>query len=118
MDYAACGDWHIGCSYPRRFPDYLMSFALVNTGGNVIEASGGTGTLTALVAAVARIRYISASASAGDECKVTDTAGNIVFDSFATGADFSDEVELSKVPPINGLKLATLTSGQVYVYLR
>ena len=95
-----------------------MSFALVNTGGNVIEASGGTGTLTTLVAAVARIRYVSSAASAGDECKVTDAVGNVVFDTVATGADFSDEVELSKVPPINGLKLATLTSGQVYVYLR
>jgi hypothetical protein len=94
-----------------------MAITFVSTGGNVVECTG-TGVVTVNTWALSRIRYDSATASAADECRITDTAGNIIFDSFATGADWSDEIELGKVPPILGIKIATLTSGNVKFYLR
>lgn len=94
-----------------------MPITVVSTGGQTVETTG-TGTVTANVWALARIRWVSASAAGGDECKVTDTANNIIFHSYATGADWSDEVEMGKVPPTLGIKVATLTSGELYFYLR
>lgn len=94
-----------------------MSVTIVSSGGQVVECTG-TGVVTANVWELARIKWVSASAAAADECKITDTAGNILFDSFATGAQWSDEVEMGKVPGVLGVKIATLTSGQVYFYLK
>lgn len=94
-----------------------MPVTIVSTGGQTVEATG-TGVVTANVWALARIRWESATAAASDECKITDTVGNIIFDSFAQGADWSDEVEMGKVPPTLGIKIVTLSSGQVYFYLR
>jgi hypothetical protein len=95
-----------------------MAFGIVSTGGNVVEVNGGTGTVTANVWELARIRWVSSGASAGDTCKITDTAGNVWFESEATGADWSDEVEVSKTQTMNGVKVATLGSGNIYFYLR
>jgi hypothetical protein len=94
-----------------------MPVTIVSTGGQVVEVTG-TGTLTTNVWAMARIRWVSATAAAADTCVVTDTAGNIIFESQATGADWSDEVEMSKVPPTLGIVILTLTSGHLYFYLR
>ena len=94
-----------------------MSFAL-SGGARTISASGGTGTVTANVWALARIRWVSNAATQGDECTVTDTAGNVIFDSEAQGAQWSDEIELGKMPPFLGIKISVLTSGVVYFYLR
>lgn len=95
-----------------------MAFGIVSTNGRVIEVNGGTGTVTANSWAIARIRWVSASASVGDGCTVTDTAGNIIFESEATGAPWSDEVELGKMPPFQGVKVSVLASGNLYFYLR
>ena len=98
-----------------------MSVTINNTGGQVLDCSGGTGAITLNVVAISRLRYVGGTTSAAsDECKVTDTAGNVLFDTFSTGADYTDEVEMSKVPPVLGLKIATLTGnrGHVKVYLR
>lgn len=95
-----------------------MPVTIASTGGNVIEISTGTGTITTNVVGVARMRWVSATAAQGDSCVVKDTAGNIVFESVASGADWADEVELGKVPPILGLQLTTFTSGHLYIYLR
>jgi len=93
---------------------------IVSTGGNVVEYAAGTGVVTANTWALARIRWVSSGALAGDICLVTDTAGNVIFESEATGADWSDEVELGKMPPFIGIKVATLTGsrGNVFFYLR
>lgn len=95
-----------------------MAFGIVSTGGNVVEVNGGTGTVTTNTWALARIRWVSSAATAGDACTITDTAGNIIFESEATGADWSDELELGKLPPFLGIKITALTSGNVYFYLR
>lgn len=94
-----------------------MSVTIVSTGGQTVEVTG-TGVVTTNTWALARIRWVSATAAGGDECKITDTAGNIIFHSYAQGADWSDEVEMGKVAPTLGIKIATLTSGEMYFYLR
>lgn len=94
-----------------------MAVTIVSTGGQTVECTG-TGVVTTNVWALARIRWVSATASAGDECEIYDTAGNAIFQSFATGADWSDEVEMGKVAPTLGIKIDTLTSGSVFFYLR
>lgn len=94
-----------------------MPVTIVSSGGFVVEVTG-TGTLTTNVWALARIRWVSDLAGAGDKCIVKDTKGNIIFESEATGADWSDEVEMGKVPPILGIVIDTLASGRLYFYLR
>jgi hypothetical protein len=95
-----------------------MPVTIASTGGNVIEISTGTGTITTNVVAIARVRWVSSAAAQNDGCVLKDTAGNIIFESFATGADWIDEVEMGKVPPVLGLQLTTFASGHLYIYLR
>jgi hypothetical protein len=87
-------------------------------GGARVITSTAVETVTTNAWELARIRWVSSAAAANDECKITDTAGNIIFDSFATGADWEDEIELGKVNTFLGIKTATLTSGKVFFYLR
>lgn len=94
-----------------------MAITFVSTGGNVVEVTG-TGVVTTNTWELARMRWVSSGASAGDACIVTDTAGNVWFESQATGADWSDEVEVSKTQTLLGVKVSTLTSGHLYFYLR
>lgn len=104
-----------------------MAITYVSVGGNVVEVTGtgfvfpslgtGPGKQTQPVA-LARIRWVSKTASQDDTCLVKDNAGNVIFESEATGADFSDEVELGKVPPFFGIQITTLASGNLFFYLR
>lgn len=74
------------------------------------------GSLTApLMLCITSIRYVSATAASGDECKVTDINDNVIYDVFATGANYVDSQRFEKQPMVNGLKVATLTSGTVYI---
>ena len=70
---------------------------------------------------VTGFRYVSASAAAGDECKVQDNGATprTWFDSFATGADWEDAQTINTGGiPMNGVILATLTSGICYIYFK
>ena len=95
-----------------------MPGSIVSTGGRVVEWNGGTGTVTKNVWHLSRIRWVSSGAGQGDTCVVKDAAGNVIFESEATGADWSDEVELAKVEGFLGVQVTTLTSGTVYFYLK
>ena len=63
---------------------------------------------------VGYIRWIN-GAAADDECEVTDTAGNVLFNSIADGANFIDLHPLFKW--VNGVIISTLDSGTVFIYL-
>ena len=95
-----------------------MPFGIISSGGNIVTANGGTGTVTKNTWAISRIRWVSKSASAGSSCVVKDAVGNIIFESNATGADWQDETDLSKVSPIAGVQITTLSDGDVSFYLR
>ena len=84
----------------------------------VVEINGGTGFITKDTWAVARMRWVSKTASANDTCVVSAGDGNVVWESNATGADWSEETDFSKEPPIAGISVTTLTSGNLYIYLR
>lgn len=55
----------------------------------------------------------------GDECTVTDAAGNAIFDKFAPGADASLEThfDTNKGKSFHGVKVTTLGHGVVRIYL-
>ncbi len=68
-----------------------------------------------------RIRWVGgAGVGLGNECQVTDAAGNVIFDDFATGADYSspDTVFPEKDWSIRGLAVPILATGKVYIYLK
>lgn len=76
-------------------------------------------TVTANQYLVTGFRWVSASAAAGSECKITDTAGKVWFDSFATGADWEDSQNINTGGiPMAGVKVATLSDGVCYVYFK
>lgn len=66
------------------------------------------------------IKWVPGTAgAAGDECKVTDAAGNVIFDEFATGAE-EDLFQLKMPDKTNtiGLAVPTLGHGKVWIYLK
>jgi len=95
-----------------------MAFGIVSSGGRVVEANGGTGTVTTNTWALARIRWVSEAAAQNDTCIIKDAAGNVIFESYAGGANWEDEVELGKVVLTQGVQITTLDSGDVFFYLR
>ena len=88
----------------------------VTVASNVIKmtASGDEYTPRVLVKAV---RWVSKSATANDDCELQDlTTGQTVYLCSADGSNFRDVMAIYDV--INGLKLAQLDSGVLYVYLK
>jgi hypothetical protein len=61
------------------------------------------------------LRWVSTAASAGDQVVVTNAAGDVVWEAFATGANYTEE---SQVPLriTDGLAVPTLDSGILYLY--
>ena len=92
--------------------------ALTITGDKILVLSGGTGAVSSMQLRISRIRWVSKTASAGDTCVLSDSAGQVIFESSATGADWSDETDMKDVQMVNGLAVTTLTSGNVYVTLK
>jgi len=86
----------------------------------VIDTASAT-AITTDVVRLAKIEWVpGASALQGDECKVTDAAGNAIhFDMFATGA-YQDVFDSTFPRWYNsqGLKVPTLTHGKVYITLQ
>jgi len=68
---------------------------------------------------VTGVRYVSSGAAAGSECKLEDQSGHVFFDSVASGADWNDgqTINLGGIL-INGLIVATLSDGTVYLYFK
>lgn len=63
-------------------------------------------------------QWISVDGSAGDHVALTDAAGNLVWENYATGADWDTyPVKMPRVP-IFGLILTALDSGILMLSLR
>lgn len=62
-------------------------------------------------------RWTSPSASAAHACTLQDGAGRTLFSSVAAGANHRDESMLAWPITVDGLKLPTLASGLLLVYL-
>lgn len=62
---------------------------------------------------VTTIRWVNGS-TADHQCIVTDSDDNVVFDSVADGPNFIDIHPIFR--QMNGIKISTLDSGNVFVY--
>lgn len=83
-----------------------------------VFAFNSTGTKFALntMLCITSIRAVwTNTAVAGNEVQVQDANGNVIFDSFAAGADDKDAQRYEKYPLVNGLIVQTLTNATVYV---
>lgn len=56
------------------------------------------------------------AAAAGDLLQVTDTIGNVIFESEADGANFIDIQPIFRI--FRGVKIPNLDSGKVYIFYR
>lgn len=86
----------------------------------VIDTPSATPLATDLYRIAAIVWVPGTAAVAGNECKVTDSAGVVtVFDQFATGAS-EDIFEVTYPRHYNaqGLTVPTLAAGKVYIYFR
>ncbi len=64
---------------------------------------------------VTMLRWVSKGAVSGDDMSLTDTAGNVLWESVADGTNFIDAHPLFK--HIDGVIAATLDSGELYIYV-
>jgi len=63
---------------------------------------------------VTMLRWVNATA-ADQELSVTDTTGNVLWESVADGANFIDAHPLFKM--VDGIIVATMGSGTFYAYI-
>lgn len=90
--------------------------AVTNTAFSPIKMTAENDAVTTKLY-VSYIRWNgSASTAAGHLLQVTDTAGNIVFESVADGPYFIDVQRIDR--PVTGIKLTDLDSGTVYISTR
>jgi hypothetical protein len=82
--------------------------------GTLVFTSVDVGFVLPGVKFVKHFRWIRATAS-GHVCSVQVASGDVVFESEADGAKFIDVHPLYKF--VNGLTIATLDSGKLFVYL-
>lgn len=72
------------------------------------------GVITTAHIRLSHIRWVSKTASAGDGCIITDAAGRVLFEDYASGANYvsADRPEVS-VP--GGIIVTLLDSGTIYL---
>jgi len=80
---------------------------------NIIEFTAAADAVTGLKLLVS-IRW-SGATTAGHQCVVSDSAGNVVFRSEANGANFIDGWVFDR-KTVDGLVITTLGSGTVTAY--
>lgn len=85
----------------------------------VIDTAGGSAILTTTIR-VRKIRWTGGS-TAGHAAVVQDQNGNAFWESLASGANYVEESDFSTIDSnairINGLKVPTLGSGKLYIYM-
>ena len=77
--------------------------------------STGTKFAANFMTAITSIRWVSKTASQDDHCQITDSASNVIYDDYATGADYTDSQRYEKQPMVNGIVVAAIDSGTVYI---
>ena len=88
--------------------------AVTGTGTGVLKFTASGDAVTDIYV-LGSCRWIGAT-TAGHRCQMTDTAGNVIFESEADGANFIDGwVFESKWA--NGITMATMQSGAFNLYM-
>lgn len=88
------------------------------TSNPIVIDTAATTALTTVTFHVTAIRWVSASASAGDAISLKNAAGKEVYATVASGSNYVEESHFDR-PPIRfvGLIPATVGSGTVYLYV-
>ena len=88
--------------------------AVTGTGTGVLNFSASNDAVTD-IHIVSSLRWVGATA-AGHNCRVTDTAGNVIFVGEADGANFTDGWVFDR-KWMNGIIAASMNSGTLQIYL-
>jgi hypothetical protein len=67
---------------------------------------------------ITHVKWFGDAIADGDELKLTDTAGHIVYHTYATADDTGVDVHFANPIPARGVIAATMTHGAVDVYVR
>lgn len=62
---------------------------------------------------IKKVRWVSKTATAGDQVILKDEAGNVVWESCAPAANFTDKDDLNRQATFT---VDTITSGHLYLY--
>jgi hypothetical protein len=95
--------------------------ANIRRNGVYIIDTAGAGDIEPIAChvTVSKIRWVGGS-TAGHEAKVTDSADNVFWDAFATGANYTESDDFAQRNPskrtLKGLRVPTLASGKLYIY--
>lgn len=87
-----------------------MAVSGANT--SVIKFSAASDAITGRIK-IRTIRWVGAT-TAGHTLQITDTNGNIIFESEADGANFIDVHPMYEI--FDGITVSTMSSGDFYVY--
>jgi len=84
-----------------------------------IDSPGGS-VITQQLLSISKIRWISDTASAGDDAIIQNAAGVELWRSRATGPNYVEESEALTQwsTPVQGLIVPTLDSGELFIHLR
>lgn len=75
------------------------------------------GVITTEAVRIRGLRWVSKSATAGDDISLEDKSGEKVWESVATGSNYVEAQDFGvNGQNFNGLELAVLDSGTLYVY--
>lgn len=88
--------------------------AVSGTGTGVFNFTASNDAVTE-ICILSSLRWVGATA-AGHLCRVTDTAGNVLFVSEADGANFIDGWVFDR-KWANGITIASMNSGSLQLYL-
>ncbi len=88
--------------------------AVTGTGTGVLKMTASGDAVTEIYI-LDSLRWIGATA-AGHRCSVTDTSGNVLFESEADGANFLDGWVFAHLWA-NGVTVATMQSGALNMYV-
>ncbi len=77
------------------------------------------GVVTTDLIRVAKVRWVAEGAAAGNNVRLTNTADRTFWESTATGVNFEDESDtfLGLDGNVQGLKVAVIEAGKLYVHL-
>jgi len=84
----------------------------------IIDTASGS-VVTSKTFVATKVRWVSKSASAGDDIDVQDGNGKSVWVSVATGANYVEETHFDPDARVifEGLTVPTLDSGTLYIYV-
>lgn len=90
---------------------------MANTFGTLIWVIDTVGIVSLASVNISALKWISISGALGDRAVLQDGFGNPLWEGVCSGPDFDTGVfTLGGQRTVQGLKMATLGSGKIYIY--